>query len=198
MAQTIGLDEGRRRAILHNKEDGLGEIALGAAMLLSGLMGIALATRWSFLGFLLMVPFCGMAFAMRRLKAQIAFPRTGYVALPDPPHRQRILVPVLVVASFLAFDAAEPTLMPFLKHRAIAFPLGFAVLLAGIFIVGAFQYRMWYRAFPAGAALGAAVWIWTRGRGEGTFWVLAVVGAALILSGTLRLVQFLRRYPKPA
>jgi hypothetical protein len=96
--------------------------------------------------------------------------------------------------------AIATSALPFLQHRANAFPFGLSLLFTGIFIVGAFQYRMWHLFFPAGAAVGTAVWIWTFGlEGEGTIWlVIAPVGTALLLSGALRLVLFLRRYPKPA
>lgn len=154
MTQTMGLDEGRRRAVRHDSEDGLGEIVLGSVM-----------------------------------------PRTGYVALPDPSKRSRAIRMLPFFAIAIAASA-----FPFLQHRANAFPFGLSLLFTGIFIVGAFQYRMWHLFFPAAAAPGTAGWIWIfRLGGEGTTWlVLAAVGAALLLSGVVRLVLFLRRYPKPA
>jgi hypothetical protein len=130
--------------------------------------------------------------AIKRLKARLTFPRTGFVEWREPNLRERLaaaaiaLVTAMVLAGAVVqrgagADRAAPIL---------------GVILALSFVVVSMRQRAPHYlalsavALAAGLALGALQGGWTS-----VNWMFMIMGVASAAAGAIRLAFFLRKHP---
>ena len=203
MTQYSNLDELARRPLRNWTIDGLPELSMGALWIVWGgaiLIGNALP-QGSFANvYRMAIPFLLVASALsmnsltKRLKSRITYPRTGYVALPDPTGTAQIATATiagLAAAGLAALIAAGSTLA---WENLIA--TGSAMLIALALVIGSIRTRaphlLWLAAFSV--VLGAALYVSGTGY-EGLNWLLIGLGAVSMVLGAVRLRRFLREHP---
>ncbi len=144
---------------------------------------------------LLQIACClGMAAALRRLRAKLIFPRTGYVIFRPEKSRTWAMLVAFAVVVGIALSA-----MFWRAHSAdigrFAGP-AFALVLAACFVLGGITYTLPHLIWLAGwsLVLGAATYV-TGAKTEGAMWVMVGIGVAMAVSGAIRLRSFLRTHP---
>lgn len=203
MERSVDVEAVRLRASQYWMEDGLVELMFG--LMISVQSGLFLAAGTlpkplDQLDHLAILGFQGVSMAVtlailggfKSLKKRITFPRTGYVALPEPTRMHR----AFFFAMFAVFAVIFTLLMPIRSFAMLAFALVFAVCLLG----GGLQYKepsMLWEAFLT--LLFAACMSWfapLRGmRGMGVLMIL--VGVSMAIIGAFRPRRFLRVNPRP-
>jgi hypothetical protein len=198
MEPPVDIDDVTLNAQRHWMEDGLSEIMLGLLFIIMGgglLVKLALP-RWLTLDLLTSALSAagalGLAWGFKRLKQQIAFPRSGYVALPEPTRRRRVFLfaifAVVGVASALG-----------LSTRVMVVPVVAAVFAAS-FLWGGVQYKQISMLWEALLTLLFAV-VSTRFTNlsgvEGVLALMVMIGTSMAIIGGFRLRGFLRANPRP-
>lgn len=134
------------------------------------------------------------AWATRRLKQRVTFPRAGYVEWKQPDRRTRFFVAAAIVmaASALALLVLTSHTRS-VEQRA---PAVISVILSLSFVAAGLKQRApHYLALAAVAvALGLAVGAMTTGW-DSMNWMFVALGAACALVGAVRLALFLRTHP---
>jgi len=203
MTTMPDLDDIEHRARKYWNVDGLPELVMGALWMLwgaSSLVGEALprgAVRtlfWSLTPALLAFSGFAAVWAIKRLKARITFPRTGYVAWNEPSTVQRLTAAAvaLVSAALLVVlitkgrkAGLEPVIAP-----------GIGVLFGLAFLVASVTQRAPHLLALAGVSLlltlavGATSFGW-----DAMHWMLVWLGAASVVLGMVRLWMFVRSHP---
>ncbi|MEZ0395316.1 MAG: hypothetical protein ABWK53_02605 [Anaerolineales bacterium] len=202
------LAQPERRAVRYWYVDGSYEIGLGLLCLLLSLYFLTEklleGSRFSALvdGGLVLVFALGILLVnwlTRRIKEGVTYPRTGYVAYRRPaalPRLVRLLL-LAVISGLVAAAIALLVTRPFAGLDVM--PLVSGLLLAFVFAILAWRSsvpRFYLLAvFSALAGLGLAF------SGLGNYLALsayyAAIGLALILSGLLTLLGYLRQNPAP-
>jgi hypothetical protein len=144
--------------------------------------------------YLQMVCCVGMVVTLKRLRAKLIFPRTGYVVFRPGKSRTWMMVTGLGAVIAIAV-AALFWRSAFANIERVAGP-AFAITLAACFVPGGIVYRLPHLTWLGGWALilGAATYF-IGAEIEGALWVMVGVGAAMALSGALRLRKFLQTHP---
>jgi hypothetical protein len=144
--------------------------------------------------YLEMVCCLAMVVALKRLRAKLIFPRTGYVVFRPGKSRKWMMVTGFGVAIAIAV-AALLWRSAFANIERVAGP-AFAITLAACFVPGGIVYRLphliWLGVWAL--ILGSATYF-IGAEIEGALWVMVGVGAAMALSGALRLRVFLQTHP---
>jgi hypothetical protein len=193
MDPIIDVAEITRRAQRHWMEDGLSEIMLGLLfVILAGGMLMRLAfPRWLTLDLLFpaltIVGILGLTRGFKKLKERITFPRSGYVALPEPTRTRRIFTFASVVVLGAAFTLVLSA------HMAVV-PI-FAGFFAAIFLWGGVQYKQTSMLWEAPLILTFAV-VSTRfpslNGAAGVLALMVMIGTSMAIFGAFRLRGFLK------
>ena len=198
------LDELARRPARYWNIDGLPELVLGLLWMVWGgawLVGQAVPHDWRWTAYWLIVPpalaLSGVtaAWATRRLKERLTFPRAGYVAWRQPDGRTRILVGagIVVVASALALLVLTSRAQPAAGNA----PAVMTVILSLSFVAVGLRQRAPHFLALAGVAVAMALAIGTIASGWASMnWLFVALGAACALVGAVRLALFLRAHPR--
>ena len=203
MAHPMDLGDAERRAQRYWTIDGLPELLMGLLWILWGaafLAGEALPRGpvwniyWTFTPAVLALSGVAAVWAIKRLKARITFPRTGYVEWREPSRPQRLLTAAVAIltASLLV------TIVAIGRGRgmeSVAAP-ALGVILSLGFVVASLSQRAPYMLALAGVALVLAVVFGTVSTGwDAVNWMFIGLGVAAVVLGAIRLRLFLRHHP---
>jgi len=197
------IDQVVKRAYGYFYRDGLVEISVGGLFLVVGLLlqlfdpSLAGSPVPLIAGIGLPLLTIGGALlinrAVKEIKERVTYPRTGYISYhKEKPSRARWLIPgvafALLVTSF------------FLPERLIQMALWEGVMLFAVLsIIG---YRVGVKRFyllgALAALIGLSATLGNTGDLLGSTVTFAGTGLAMVISGGVVLLSFLRRYPKPA
>ncbi len=189
--QNLDLGQIERRAWQSYHQDGLMDIAFGVLLLFVFAGSVADRYRWVAYLLLLLV---GPALAIS--KRLVTAPRMGAVEF-GPVRKARKLSVVLFIAAMVGATALVPVVLGgygWLRAHpvAVGVGLGFMVLLAFSAVAYWLDLR---RMYAVGLLFGGA---FTLTELLDTPVPFLVAGSLVALSGAVRLVAFLRRYPKPS
>jgi len=198
MEPPVDIDDVTLSAQRHWMEDGLSEIMLGLLFLLIGgglLVKLALP-RWLTLDLLTSALTAagalGLSWGFKRLKQRITFPRSGYVALPEPT-RLRWL------SMFAMFGVVGVASAIGLSAHMVVVPVVAAVF-ATLFLWGGVKYKQTSMLGEALLTLLFAV-VSTRFTNlsgvEGVLALMVMIGTSVASIGAFRLRGFLRANPRP-
>jgi MFS family permease len=202
----VDIEKIEKRTIQSFYEDGLPEISLGLIFLLLGGYffaqaaipeGSTLSSALSVLFFLVIVS-AGFLVSriLRFLKRRITYPRTGYVAFKkkEPSSKRRaatMIVGGIIGAAIAALYGISPsfkTLFPAVN--------GLLLAVAVLLFAGKVGLVRFYILSAASAVIGLAVTAAGIGDIKGISLYYGFFGAALILSGLVALVTYLRKSPR--
>jgi hypothetical protein len=203
MAESLNLEDLERRPVKYWNEDGLPELVMGLLWILWGgsqLVGNALPrgpvwnVYWTLTPLLLVLSGVGAVWVTRKIKAQVTFPRTGYVRWKDPTRAQRLAAAAVAMASAMLVTSLV------VKSRTeglegVAAP-GLGVVLSLGFVVASMTQRAPHLLALGGVALALGFAFGALGTGwESMNWMLVSIGAATTVMGAARLRRFLMRNP---
>lgn len=203
MSTPLDLHDLETRPIRYWHVDGLPELVMGLVWLIWGgalLVGEALPRGtvanlfWTAFPAILVLSGVVANWAVRQLKSRVTYPRTGYVAYPEPSRWTRlttaaIAVITAAVVAGLAARAGSAGL-----EQTIAPIIG--VLLSLAFTVTSVRQRAPHLLALAGVALALGVAVGALGLGwPGLNWLFVWLGAASVAVGAGRLRGYLRRHP---
>jgi hypothetical protein len=196
MEPPVDIDGVTLSAQQHWMEDGLSEIMLGLLfVILAGGLLVKLAfPRWLTFDLLFsalsIVGVLGLTRGFKKLKERITFPRSGYVALPEPTRRRRILTFATVVVLGAAFTLVR-------SAHVVVVPI-FAAVFAPLFLWGGVQYKQTSMLLEAFLTLTFAV-VSTRfvslNGAAGVLALMVMIGASMAIIGAFRLRAFLKANP---
>jgi hypothetical protein len=180
--------EARTRSLRVWSANGIDELTVG--LLMSVIGG----------GLLLIAPYfilvCALAvgLTLKKVKARLIFPRTGYVVFRPAPSRIWIFVAFQGLAAAMSVGTVYwRSGWPDLSR---AWGPGFGFVFAVILLWGGVAYRLPHFLWLAGLSLLlGAVTFAARAKIDGVLWVMAGVGVAMALDGALRMKRFLRTHP---
>ena len=198
MEPPVDIDDVTLSAQRHWMADGLSEIMLGLLFLLIGgglLVKLALP-RWLTLDLLTSALTAagalGLSWGFKRLKQRITFPRSGYVALPEPT-RLRWL------SMFAMFGVVGVASAIGLSAHMVVMPVVAAVFAASLLWCGV-RYKQTSMLWEALLTLLFAV-VSTRFTNlsgvEGVLALMVMIGTSVASIGAFRLRGFLRANPRP-
>jgi hypothetical protein len=199
--QCPDLNEIARRPEKYWSADGLPELVMGGLWMVWGsawLVGERLPRDWAnvywmFVPVLLAGSGVAAVYVIKRLKARLTFPRTGYVGWKEPSGRMRLAGAVLAMVIAAGLAAVVFRGDAGLAGRA---PLVLGGVLALAFLGAAARQRAPHLlalaavAIALGLILGAVAEGWTA-----VHWLLIGLGAATSLAGWLRLARFRAQHP---
>ena len=174
MAHPVDLRDAEHRAQRYWTIDGLPELSMGALWIVWGaafLAGEALPrgpawnVYWMFTPAVLAFSGVAAVWTIKRLKARITFPRTGYVEWKEPGRPQRLLTAAVAILSLGFLVASVRQRAPYLLALAAV-----ALTLAVVF--------------------GTVASGW-----DSVNWTFIALGAAAVVVGAIRLRIFLRTHP---
>jgi hypothetical protein len=185
-------------------ENGLDELTVGLLMCLLGgifLPGYSLS-KATFLGrnYALLEPyleaacFLAMVLTLKKARARLIFPRTGYVVFRPAVSRIWIFVVFQGFAAVMAVAAVFwRSRMPDLSR---AWGPGFGLVFAACLLWGGIDYQLAQYIWLAGLSLvlGGAT-LAAGAKIDGALWVMAGVGIAMALDGAMRMKRFVRTPP---
>ena len=203
MEPPVDIDGVTLNAQRHWMEDGLSEIMVGLLFIVmgGGLLVKLVLPRWITLDLLIsaltIVGVLGLSRGFKKLKERITFPRSGYVALPEPTRMRRIIgfAMVAVVGMVAMFGVA---FTPVLSAQVAVVPLVAAVF-AGLFLWSGVQYKRTSMLWQAFLALLFAVFSTRFANLSGVAGVLTLmvmIGIFMAIIGAFRLRSFLRANPQ--
>jgi hypothetical protein len=210
MNRTINLDEVASRPMKRFHLDGLGELGVGLIMLAgSGFnlinralpKGSPIAEVYLWAGMILVAGcYLAIPWGLKRIKATIVVPRTGYVAL-RPSKSSRVILwaalgcgALIAAASIIRTMVYAKSALPELSGMAGP---GLAILFAACFLFAGLHYRWPHMLWLAAVSLLLGAWAYWIGAGsEGGLWVMLGLGAAMALSGGWLLRSFVKANPK--
>jgi hypothetical protein len=135
-----------------------------------------------------------LALTIKKVRARIVFPRTGYVLFRPTVPRKWIFLSFLVLGALLML--AEPLWRSTSPDLRRAWGPAFGFLFAACLAWGAIRYKMPHYLWLAGFSLllGGATFA-AGAKVEGAIWVMLGTGLAMASEGALRLKRFLRTHP---
>jgi MFS family permease len=188
---TLDLGRIERQAWQSYHEDGLMDIAFGSLLLFVYVGSTADRLHWGAIVALLLV---GPALALA--KRVVTAPRLGSVefSAARKGRKRRVVL-------FIAAAVAASTLIPFvlggeewLRSHNTVVSFGLGVLVFAVFAAVAYWLDL-RRMYGVGVLFGGA---FTIAELLGTPLPMLIAGSIVALSGTARLIIFLRRYPRQA
>jgi len=194
----------RVRSLRVWSENGLDELTLGLLMCVLGgifLPGYGLS-KATFFGrnYALMSPFLEaacflvMVFALKKVRARLIFPRTGYVVFRPAVSRIWMLLVFQGCAAVLAVGAVFwNSSLPDLSR---AWGPGFGFVFAACLLWGGITYKLPHFIWLAGLALLLGGLTFAAGaKIDGALWVMVGVGFAMTSGGAWRMKRYLRAHP---
>jgi hypothetical protein len=198
MEPPVDIDQVTVTAQRHWMEDGLSEIMVGLVFIVMGgglLVKLALP-HWLTLDLLTSALTAagalGLSWGFKRLKQRITFPRSGYVALPEPT-RMRWL---FMFAMFGAVGGASALVLS--AHSVVV--SAFAAVFAAIFLWSGIQYKQASMLWEALLTLIFAVvltWFPSLSGAVGVLALMVMIGASMAVIGAFRFRNFLKANPRP-
>jgi hypothetical protein len=195
------LHEIARRPQQYWSADGLPELVMGGLWMVWGsawLLGERLPREWAtaywmIVPVLLVVSGLAAVHVIKRLKARLTFPRTGYVEWKEPSTAVRLaaaalamVTAALLVAVVIRSDAGAGRHAPVV----IGAILGLAFLAASVRQRAPHLLALAVVALGLGLAIGAVAEGWSAAN-----WLFVGLGAATSLAGGLRLANFMSKHP---
>jgi hypothetical protein len=197
MEPPVDIDDVTLNAQRHWMEDGLSEIMVGLLFVIMGgalLVKLALP-RWLTLDLLTSALTAagalGLSWGYKKLKERVTFPRSGYVALPEPTKMRRISIFAMVAAFGVVFTLV-------LSTHIVVVPV-FAAVFAASFLWGGVQYKQISMLWEALLTLLFAVVLtrFTNLSGvEGVLALMVMIGTSMAIIGGFRLRGFLKANPR--
>ena len=193
MEPPVDIDGVTLRAQRHWTEDGLSEIVVGLLFIVmgGGVLVKLVLPRWITLDILIsaltIVGVLGLTRGFKNLKERITFPRSGYVALPEPTRMRRIIVFGIVAAVGVA------SALGLLTHVVVV-----AAVFAACFLWGGVQYKQTSMLWEALLTLLFAVvstWFTNLGGFAGVLMLMVIVGTSMAIIGAFRLRSFVKNNP---
>jgi hypothetical protein len=138
--------------------------------------------------------FVAMVLTLKRARARLIFPRTGYVVFRPAPSRILIFVAFQVLAAAMALGVVYwRSGWPDLSR---AWGPGFGLVFAVCLLWGGIAYRLPHFVWLAGLSLllGGAAFA-AGAKIDGALWVMVGVGVGMAFDGALRMKRFLRAHP---
>ncbi len=197
------------RAYAHWLKDGLFEIGLGILFAGVGTLRAIIhfageksaAYYWLSGGLLLFMIGCGWGFSWigKSLKARITYPRTGYTAFKPYSFNYKSILAILalfIFAGILGGMLGMLSTQPNQQKIGIFVPIGQGIVGALIFTYAAQRVEVKRLYYLAAFSIGMGLVIGALGVGIvlGVSFFYLSIGLALIVSGCVALVQFLRRH----
>ena len=204
----VDIEKIEKRTIQSFYEDGLTEIALSLILFLLGGYFVAQAvvpdnSRWGAeLSGLFILVIVSAAFLVNRLlrflKRRITYPRTGYVTFKKKePSRMRRIATAAVAMIISGSLAALYSISPSLK---VLYPAvnGLLFAVAVLLVANKVGLARFFVLSAASAVIGLAVTVAGIGdlKGIGVYYLF--FGAAVLVSGLVALVVYIRRFPRPS
>lgn len=189
--QDLDLNRIEQRAWRSYHQDGLMDIAFGTLLMLVFVGSVAERFHWAAIVLLLLV---GPALALA--KRWVTAPRMGSVEFGEARKARKRRV-VLVIALLVAATMLVPVLVggdDWLRAHFTFVSLALGVWVFAAFAAIAFWLQL-ARMYVVGGLFGGA---FTLTELLDSPVPLLVAGVVVALSGVVRLVGFVRRYPKPA
>jgi hypothetical protein len=196
--------EARIRSLRLWSENGLDELTVGLLMCAMGgifLPGYSVSTT-AFFGrnyamfspYLEAAFFLAMVLTLKKVRARLIFPRTGYVVFRPAVSRIWIFVGFQLFAAAIAVGAVYwRSGWPDLSR---AWGPGFGFVFAACLLGGGISYRLPHLIWLAGLAVLLGGLAFAAGaKIDGALWVILGVGVAMALDGALRMKRFLRAHP---
>jgi hypothetical protein len=198
MEPPVDIDDVTLNAQRHWMEDGLSEIMVGLLFVIMGgalLVKLALP-RWLTLDLLTSALTAagalGLSWGYKKLKERVTFPRSGYVALPEPTKMRRISIFAMVAAFGVVFTLV-------LSTHIVVVPV-FAAVFAASFLWGGVQYKQISMLWEALLTLIFAVvltWFPSLSGAVGVLALMVMIGASMAVIGAFRFRNFLKANPRP-
>jgi hypothetical protein len=198
---TQDIDKIMKRTQSYFYEDGVAEIAVGLLFVAIGLLMLAINAASAgpvlaaLTGLALPVLVIGGVFAVRwavrAVKTRVIYPRTGYVSYREPSSRQPVFA-LMVMIGLLAIIVLLPEWVEGL-------PVVAGWFLGVFFIYVGYRVRL-LRLYGIGGlavAVGLVAAFLRLGDILGIAVVFGATGIALVVSGGLALLAYLRRNPMP-
>ena len=197
------------RAYAHWIQDGLFEIGLGILFAGVGTLRAIIhfsgeksaAYYWLSGGLLLFMIGCGWGFSRigKSLKARISYPRTGYTAFKPYSFNYKSILAILalfIFAGILGGMLGMLSTQPNQQEIGIFVPIGQGIVGALIFTYAAQRVEVKRLYYLAAFSIGIGLVIGALGVGVvlGISFFYLSIGLALIVSGCVALVQFLRSH----
>jgi len=138
-----------------------------------------------------------MALTLKKLRAKLIFPRTGYVEFRRGKSQKWMIVASMFVGLAMVGGvfAAFSGQLHFPDMSRAAGP-ALALVLAACFVSGGITYRLPHLHWLAGWSLVlGAVADAMDAKIEGVMWIMVGVGATMAVSGAVRLKSFLQTHP---
>jgi hypothetical protein len=199
--EPVDLADVARRPQRYWNVDGLPELVMGLLWIVWGaawLIGEALPRGGPFRLYWLLMPAVlvlggsAAVWAIKRLKARLTFPRTGFVEWREPSLRERLAAAAIALVTAMVLAGAVVQRGPAADRAA---PILGVILALSFVVVSMRQRAPHYLALSAvalatGLALGALQGGWTS-----VNWMFMIMGVASAGAGAIRLAFFLRRHP---
>jgi hypothetical protein len=134
----------------------------------------------------------GLSWGYKKLKERVTFPRSGYVALPEPTKMRRISIFAMVAAFGVVFTLV-------LSTHIVVVPV-FAAVFAAIFLWSGIQYKQASMLWEALLTLIFAVvltWFPSLSGAVGVLALMVMIGASMAVIGAFRFRNFLKANPRP-
>ncbi len=206
----MSLKRSEQRAHRHWYQDGLAEMAVGIYFLLLALLFyteyVIEGANISALGLPLITlgGIFGIAPIVRRVKAHLTYPRTGFVRYNEPSVSRRWFVLTLGLVIGVAVGVLVATIQPLTdiaedlntRGEQIIFnwlPLAQATLLTIILGFTAYRFSLFRYYIVAAISLVAGIVVMSLGDVLGTAIYLTIMFLTLVASGLITLRNFLRQ-----
>jgi hypothetical protein len=204
VTDSTRISEISRRGVQYWGRDGLLELLLGSELLIGTIIfsfsgvfhrGSAAAQVYP----LIAIPLwfgCSLVplWAFKRLKANVTFPRGGYIAFPRESAKQQLVrVGVIaLVAAAMVVVSNLPSLSELSSYRVPGCLLVFAL---GMLVSG-LRYKLPHQVWAGSLSLLGGAWVYRNGTGvEHDLPAFAWLGGVTAVAGALRLWAFLRVRP---
>jgi hypothetical protein len=199
--------EARIRSLRLWSENGIDELTVGLLMCVMGgifLPGYSLS-KTAFFGrnYAMFAPyleaafFLAMVLTLKKVRARLIFPRTGYVVFR--PAASRIWIFVIFQGFAAAMVLGDIFWRSRLPDLSRAWGPGFGFVFAACLLWGGITYRLPHFIWLAGlSTLLGAVTFAAGAKIDGALWVMVGVGVAMAWDGAVRMKGFLRTHPVEA
>jgi len=198
MEPPVDIHDVTLRAQQHWAEDGLSEIMVGLLFVImgGGLLVKLVLPRWITLHLLssalTVAGALALSWGFKKLKERITFPRSGYVALPEPTRMRWVFL-------FAMFGVVAVATALGLATHFLTIPVVAAVF-AACFLWGGLRYQQTSMLWEALLTLLFAVvstWFTNLGGVAGVLTLMVMIGTSMAIIGGFRLRRFLKANPQP-